>query len=554
VTLVRASERDGSRSDRSSARRDSLGYAEVVDRFARTLVSALAFGSVILGSAVARAEPTEPVVIGWWTFFDDAKYDTTSSSAHAVTAYGDPDTYYYEPSGGHGMQELPTVLPPATAWDKIVSWSLAKSSGVTLAPEFTIDTTSDLNMFTEARFGWAFLLLYVPKDKFCDDYRVHVGPVDDGVEVLANAKILGYQSLRFTGDDNVPLKEFGTGKLVLRPGINEVVIIHEDQQAVARNVKDVYITHNGTKIPLAPKSIVWGRVTDAATKAPIYLSKVSATGPGGLGGTFVTGPFGFYFFDKLADGAYTINAAAPKYKLGTATGTVKLGTASTEAVRVDLALSTGCECPAGKKCGPSGECLDPCISSGEFTKGCKNPGETCIPSLDVCVKDPCDTLTCKPGFSCSKGTCVEDACTNVCCGPTETCSGGKCVPNKCPSGGCLGGKICAGGECVDPCTTLDCVKPLTCKDGTCLDPCVLDPPSCVPDSGPIGDGGFGSDSAPPGDASIGDDSGGIGDNPDSEASGGCGCHASSGASTPLALLSAAGAIAVSLARRRRKRH
>jgi hypothetical protein len=51
-------------------------------------------------SAGARAEPTEPVVIGWWSYFDYQKVPTTTNPAHPVTSFGDPDTYYYEPSGG----------------------------------------------------------------------------------------------------------------------------------------------------------------------------------------------------------------------------------------------------------------------------------------------------------------------------------------------------------------------------------------------------------------------------------------------------------------------
>ena len=60
----------------------------------------------------ASAEPTDPVVIGWWSYFDYTKVPTTTNPGHSVTSFGDPDTYYYEPSTGHGMQEDPNILPP----------------------------------------------------------------------------------------------------------------------------------------------------------------------------------------------------------------------------------------------------------------------------------------------------------------------------------------------------------------------------------------------------------------------------------------------------------
>ena len=74
-----------------------------------TRPSAIALGlAALLGLAdPVRAEPTEPIVVGWWSHFSNQKVETPSTPAHDITAYGDEDTYYHEPSGGHGLQRLP---------------------------------------------------------------------------------------------------------------------------------------------------------------------------------------------------------------------------------------------------------------------------------------------------------------------------------------------------------------------------------------------------------------------------------------------------------------
>src|SRR5262249_21289734 len=160
-----------------------------------------------------------------------------------------------EPSGGHGLQEDPNVLPKDQAWQNIIDYILANANGVSLQPEFSINTSSDLQTLAEAYFGWALVLLYVPKDKYCDSCKIHIGTVDDGVEPWAKAKILGYDKLG-EQDKYIDMVEYGSNppSLVLRPGINEVVLIHEDQAAVERYVTNVWIEHEGQKVPLAPKN------------------------------------------------------------------------------------------------------------------------------------------------------------------------------------------------------------------------------------------------------------------------------------------------------------
>ncbi len=524
-------------------------------RLSARLLAGLSFLAVTSAAVVASAEPKDPVVIGWWSYFDPVHYPTSTDAAHKVTFNGDPNDFFYEPSGARGMRD--PSLNPTTAWNTLVSFVFAKGSTAKLTPGFDIKEVSSVNVcYCEAQYGWALGLLYVPKDKYCDTYRLHVGAVDDGVELLVNGTIVGYKSIGQNADpahDWLPLVD-GAGKSVLRPGLNEVVVIHADDQQVDRYVHEVYLDHAGTTVPLAPTDIVYGRVTSGgATPQPIYPSTVTLKdASGATKDTFTTGPLGFYFFGGLPDGTWTVDATAGSYQEATATGTTAAGTAAGEARRVDVTMAPGCSCPSGKTCSSSGQCLDACIQVGEFSEGCADPAQTCV--NHVCVKDPCDTLTCTKNFHCEAGSCVEDACSNVCCGAGQVCSAGLCVTNSCPSSGCGTGFVCAAGACVDACTTVACVTGLVCKGGKCLDKCTADPTSCVaPDAGPF-DG-----SLPLGD-DAGDDAG-AGDASDAAlADAGldagpvsCGCAIPGGGGSALAGLGALSALALATAARRRRR-
>jgi MYXO-CTERM domain-containing protein len=532
--------------------------------FQRLFLPAIPLAASLCLAGTAQAEPTEPIVVGWWSHFSNQKVPTPSTPAHTISGYGDEDTYYYEPSGGHGLQEDPNLLPKEQAWQNTVNFILANSNGVTLQNEFSINAGSDLQTLTEAYFGWALVLLYVPKDKYCDSYRVHIGTVDDGVQAMANGKILGYAKL---GEQNkyIDMVEYGINPpaLVLRPGLNEVVLIHEDQAKVERYVNNVWIEHDGQKVPLAPKNVSFGRISDTMGGAPLYEATAGLSG-NGVTDTFLTGPLGFYLFAGLANGTYQLTAQRPQYKLQMGEVTVATGQAVTEVVRTDFALEPGCSCPDGTKCGPSGGCLLPCIPDGELSEGCADPEAVCVDSL--CYKNPCDTLTCKPGFECepqslgtppkSFGICVEVACSNVCCGDGQVCSGGLCVADSCGAG-CPAGQTCAGGACVDSCSVLTCVTPLVCLEGQCVNPCVADPDLCNTGTGAggfnVGGGGTGRNGGS-GGAGAGESGGqgGTGGFDGRDVDPGCGCRVDAAPDAKEGLFAGLFIAGALLARRRRR--
>jgi hypothetical protein len=131
----------------------------------------------------------------------------------------------------------------------------------------------------------------------------------------------------------------------------------------------------------------------------------------------------------------------------------------------------GATCPVPGQACLQGECANPC-AAGEFP--CPF-GFFCEmqPGGDFCVRDPCATVTCDPGFGCVRetGLCV-DLCVGVTCPSGLTCFGGLC--QDCFALGCPAGQLCirTGAEppaCVpDPCFNVDCEDDEACRDGLCV--------------------------------------------------------------------------------------
>ncbi len=139
-------------------------------------------------------------------------------------------------------------------------------------------------------------------------------------------------------------------------------------------------------------------------------------------------------------------------------------------------------CPVTGQACLGGECANPC-APGEFP--CPF-GFFCqvAPGGSFCVRDPCATVTCQPGFSCSptSGQCV-DLCIGITCPAGLTCFGGIC--QDCFALGCAAGEICVRpgsgpGECqADPCFGVMCDANEACRNGTC-EAVSCDPP-CASD-------------------------------------------------------------------------
>ena len=134
-----------------------------------------------------------------WLIWDDVVWvGTTSSSAHAVTTHGDVDTYWYEPSGHHGLIES---TDPETDFAGMRDYVLERVPTPTHSLgnlHYYRDT--DVDTLTHATFTYVMCDFWVGEGDDPSLYRLQTGAVDDGIQVIVNAQILGYLRLDEGGD------------------------------------------------------------------------------------------------------------------------------------------------------------------------------------------------------------------------------------------------------------------------------------------------------------------------------------------------------------------
>jgi MYXO-CTERM domain-containing protein len=210
------------------------------------------------------------------------------------------------------------------------------------------------------------------------------------------------------------------------------------------------------------------------------------------------------------------------------------------------------DCAAGKVC-MGGKCVGAC---DDVT--CPH-GQACADG--VCV-NPCDGIDCGDGFVCEDGAClVECSCAGCATGECDATSG-HCVDAGCADVACDPGQHCAAGACVDDCGDAACPGGGECLEGQCLPPVDAGPgaggaasggadtdPGIDLGNGAKNPGQGGSDGANEG----GDDGSGVAsDNAGVEVKSGCACRVPAGSTSSTAALYGLGAVALLLARRRRR--
>jgi len=197
------------------------------------------------------ATPTlEEVIVGWYVYDDGIPYETTSNPNFHVDHHGDTDLYWYEPSGGHGL--LDPNLGHQQAFDLIEQHIIDHTNldPSYLQEEFTYDGDSDLATFEFATFTYAMAYLTYPA-KYGGQWTIDVEAVDDGIEVLVNAHIIGFMKLNeanATYDLDVDKDGF-TG--VLQPmNQNVIIIILVDDSQVDKYIRNLVFAYDGVPIQM----------------------------------------------------------------------------------------------------------------------------------------------------------------------------------------------------------------------------------------------------------------------------------------------------------------
>jgi hypothetical protein len=207
------------------------------------------------GDDDAGDDDTEPpdledVVIGWYVYDDGVAYETTSNPQFVVDHHGDEDLYWYEPSGGHGLLE-PTQ-GHQQAFDLIEQHIVDHThlDPSYLQDEFSYEGSSSLATYEFATFTYAMAYLTYSA-QYTGDWTITVGSVDDGIEVMVNAHIIGFMKLNESNGVFDLSTDIDGNTGVLQPGVqNVIIIILVDDSQVDKYIRNLVFAYDGVPVQM----------------------------------------------------------------------------------------------------------------------------------------------------------------------------------------------------------------------------------------------------------------------------------------------------------------
>ena len=173
----------------------------------------------------------ESFSLGWHIWDDGIWVPTTSSPDHVVTTHGDIDTYWYEPSGHHG---LIGSTNPSADFAGMRDYVLERVP----TPNFAIGNLhyyqdTDVDTLTHATFTYIMCDFWVDATDDPSLYRLQTGPVDDGIQVIVNGSILGYLRLDGGGD------AWNLGPYIRTDGRNTLMVTLVDNALNNKFIQDM---------------------------------------------------------------------------------------------------------------------------------------------------------------------------------------------------------------------------------------------------------------------------------------------------------------------------
>ena len=173
---------------------------------------------------------------GWYVLDDGVAYETTSNGNYVVDHHGDPDLYYYEPSGAHG---LIGSSDPNGDFAVMRQYILTRAGApIAVNGPFSFSESSTISTFDFATFTYFMCDFYIEPNVDVTRYAVSVGQVDDGIQVMLNGAILGYQKLS-QNNRSWTLYDAQAG------AINTLIVILADDSAVNKSISDLAFTFDG---------------------------------------------------------------------------------------------------------------------------------------------------------------------------------------------------------------------------------------------------------------------------------------------------------------------
>ena len=175
---------------------------------------------------------------GWYIVNDDTPYDLTSDAVHRVDYDGDPDAYWYEPSGKHGMTASTDV---ARHFAELREYVISRAGGPTVVTgPLSFYAPSELPDMLEGSFSYILCDFWMDPSDDPSRYTIASGPVDDGIRVIVNGAILG--ELTYNQSGSWPLTNAVPGQ------VNTLVVILMDNAMWEKYVNDLAFYKDGVMV------------------------------------------------------------------------------------------------------------------------------------------------------------------------------------------------------------------------------------------------------------------------------------------------------------------
>lgn len=173
---------------------------------------------------------------GWYIVDDSTNYETTSNPSYTIESYGDPDGYWYEPSGAHGLiGSADPVADFATLHDYVMARAGAPT--VVTGP-LSFRTTSTVPAFSYASYSYILCDFWIDASDDPNLYEVRATDDDDGAQVMVNGQIMANWYLGAAGSVNI-------GPAITPGAVNSLIVILMDNSAVDKYLNNLGFYRDG---------------------------------------------------------------------------------------------------------------------------------------------------------------------------------------------------------------------------------------------------------------------------------------------------------------------
>ncbi|MFZ5475593.1 MAG: hypothetical protein ACOZNI_02355 [Myxococcota bacterium] len=193
---------------------------------------------VARASQEGRAVPFPGFSTGWYVVDDATVYPTVSNPSYVVDRVGDPDGYWYEPSGVHGLLGS---ADPIGDFEVLHDWILERAGAPTpVTGPLTFRAGSAVPPLEGASFSYVMCDFWLDWGDDPSLYTIASGMVDDGVRVMVNGEVLGH--LEYGQSGSWPL----TGAI---PGqVNTLIVILQDNAEIEKFLVDLAFYRDGVMV------------------------------------------------------------------------------------------------------------------------------------------------------------------------------------------------------------------------------------------------------------------------------------------------------------------